>query len=219
MHGFRSALVLTIALSLMVPASATLAAKAYTTDTQELPLRLTPSGNGKILLMVPPGSGVELVNSKSYSKVRYQIPDGDIKEGWIQSRFLSPWPPNSSMARELGTENEELKSQLDEVAKEKTGLSQKEKELTDKLTKLNSAYEELKDGSANYVKLKSEYDSTKLSLSSAQANIQTLIQENENLKLSRDVRWVLAGAAVLLTGWFLGWATNRRKKKKGSYYW
>jgi SH3 domain protein len=201
-----------------MPTGAALAVKAYTTDTQELPLRVTPSSSGKTLLMVPPASAVELVNPRSYAKVRYQKPDGDIQEGWIASRFLSPWPPNTSMAKELGTENETLKAQMDEAEKEKTELSQKEKELTDKLTKLNSAYEELKDGSVNYLKLKSENDSAKASLASAQENIQTLVQENETLKLSREVRVITLTVAVLLIGWLLGWVTSRRRKRKGTYY-
>ena len=56
-------------------------------------------------------------------------------------------------------------------------------------------------------------------LASAQGNIQTLIQENENLKLSHNIRWFVAGALVMLSGWFMGWATGRwRKKRRGTYY-
>ncbi len=76
-----------------------------------------------------------------------------------------------------------------------------------------------KEGSANYLKLKSENDSAKASLTSAQENIQTLVQENENLKVSHNIRWFVAGALVLLSGWFIGWATGRwRKKRRGTYY-
>jgi SH3 domain protein len=219
MNRLKSTLALAAALSILMTPGAALAVKVYTTDAQELPLRVIPSSSGKTLLMIPPGSGVELVNPHSYAKVRYQKSDGQIQEGWIASRFLSPWPPNSSMARELGVENETMKVQLDQLDKEKTELSQAEQELTDKLTKLNSAYEELKGGSANYLKLKSEYDAATTGLASAQEHIQTLVQENENLKLTRDLRWVAATVAVMLSGWFMGWATSRRKKRKGTYYW
>ncbi|MGC9964002.1 MAG: TIGR04211 family SH3 domain-containing protein [Syntrophobacteraceae bacterium] len=219
MNKFRSALALATALTILVPAGTALAIKAYTTDTQELPLRASPSTSGKSLLTIPPASSVELVNPHSYTKVRYGKPGGEVREGWVASRFLSAQPPDSSVARELKTENEALKERLDELDKEKAGLSQREKDLTDKLTRLNSAYEELKGGSVNYLKLKSEYDSAKSSLASAQENIQTMIQENENLKVSQRVQWFVAGALVLLLGWFIGWATGRRKrKKKGSYY-
>jgi len=219
MDRFLSALALATALAILIPTGAALAVQAYTTDTQELPLRATPSTSGKTLLNVPPASGVELVNPHSYAKVRYKKPNGEIQEGWIASRFLSPRLPDPSMTKELEAENEAMKAKLEEVDTEKTGLEEKEKELTDKLTKLNAAYEELKGGSANYVKLKSEYDSAKAGLTSAQENIQTLIRENDNLKLSHDIQWFVSGAGVILSGWFLGWATSRwRKKRKGTYY-
>jgi SH3 domain protein len=219
MNKFGSALALATALTFLAPAGAALAVKAYTTDTQELSLRASPSSGAKSLLTIPPASSVELVNPHSYTKVRYEKPGGEAREGWVPSRFLSAQPPDSSVSNELKTENEALKERLDELDKEKAGLSQREKDLTDKLTRLNAAYEELKGGSVNYLKLKSEYDSAKSSLASAQENIQTMIQENENLKVSQRVQWFVAGALVLLFGWFMGWATGRRrKKKKGSYY-
>jgi SH3 domain protein len=219
MNKFRSALVLATALAIVIPAGSALAVKAYTTDTQELPLRVSPSSSAKTLLTIPPASSVELANPHSYTKVRYEKPGGEVREGWVASRFLSAQPPDSSAARELQTENEALKERLDELDKEKAGLSEREKDLSDKLTKLNVAYEELKGGSVNYLKLKSEYDSAKSNLASAQEHIQTMVQENDNLKLSQRVQWFVAGALVLLLGWFMGWATGRRhKKKKGSYY-
>ncbi len=62
MDRFRSALALATALAILIPTGAALAVIAYTTDTQEIALRATPSTSGKILLNVPPASGVELVN-------------------------------------------------------------------------------------------------------------------------------------------------------------
>jgi len=218
MDRLRFVLALATALSIIMPTGAAFAVKVYTTDTQELPLRVTPSSSGKTILMVPPGTGVELVNPNSYTKVRYQKQGSDPEEGWLASRFLGPWPPNSAIAKELGKENEALKTRIGELDKDKAGLAQKEKELTDKLTKLNTSYEELKGGSANYLKLKSEYDSATATLANAQENIQTLVQENERLILARDVRWGLAAVTILLLGWFLGWASSRRRKKRGTYY-
>ena len=218
MDRFRFALALTTALAILIPAGAAPAVTAYTTDTQETLLRATPSTSGKILLTVPPASGVELVNPNAYTKVRYKKTDGQMQEGWIPSRFLSQRPPGSSRTRELEAENETLKAQLGEVDKEKTELSQKEKELTDKLTKLNAAYEVLKDGSANYLKLKSENDSAKASLTSAQENIQTLVQKNEKLKLSHNMRWFVTGPLFLLPGCIIGWAVGRRREKRRRTY-
>ncbi len=220
MDRLRSALALATALAILIPAGAALAVTAYTTDTMDLPLRATPSTSGRIILTIPPTSIVELLNPLAYTKVRYVKPDGEIQEGWVAMRFLSQRSSGGSPAtKKLEEQYEALKAQMGEVGKEKTELSQKEKELTDKLTKLNAAYEVLKEGSANYLKLKSENDSARASLTNAQENIQTLVQENENLKVSHNIRWFVAGALVLLSGWFMGWVAGKwRKKRRGTYY-
>ncbi len=194
------------------------ATKAYTTDTQEVPLHATSRQSSKTILSIPPASEVEVISSSGWAHVRFTKPDGQVRDGWVQSKFLGSRPPDSTIAKELNAENAVLKEQLGTLDNERTGLSQREKDLTEKLTKLNAAYEELKNGSANYVKLKTEFDSAKTSLASAQENIQNLIQENESLKLSQRMQWFAAGSFVLLFGWFLGWATGRRNKRKRGYY-
>ncbi len=192
--------------------------KAYVTDSQEVTLKNTPNSNGKTVIEVPPGSPVELVTPNQWVHVRYIKPGGETRDGWAQVKFLGAWPPDSSVARELGEENKALNDKLSTMDKEKAGFVQKEKELTDKLTKLNAAYEELKGGSTNYLKLKSEFDSAKTGLASAQENMQSLLQENENLKLSQHIHGFVAGALVLLLGVFLGWAGGKRRKRRKSLY-
>ncbi|MCE5333331.1 MAG: TIGR04211 family SH3 domain-containing protein [Desulfobacteraceae bacterium] len=219
MVRFRSGFVCAAFLALLCCADSASATQAYTTDTQEIPLQATPGSAGKTFLMLPPASTVELVNPNGWIHVRYTKPDGKVRDGWVQTKFVGARPPDSAVAKVLGSENDVLKEQVAAAESEKATLLQKEKELTDKLTKLNAAYEDLKNSSTNYIKLKGEYDSAKTSLASAQENIQTLVQENESLKFSRQMQFFLAGAGILVVGWFLGWATGRsRKKKKGSYY-
>lgn len=204
--------------SVVLLAEPTLAVNAYTNDSQEVALSTAPGRRGKTILMIPPGSPVELVNPNGWTHVRFTKPGGEVRDGWVPSRLLESRPPDSGVVKGLNDENSALKEQLNVSDKEKVGSTQREKDLTDKLAKLSSAYEELKGGSANYLKLKTEYDATKTNLASAQENIQNLIQENENLKLSQRIQWFVAGACVLLFGWFMGWATGKRQKKKRSNY-
>jgi len=217
MDRFRLAHLFMPILAVFLFSGSAFAAKAYTTDSQEVPLLSAP-GKGKTIVMVPPASGVEPVATNNWTHVRYTTPGGEVRDGWVASKYLGARPPDSAVARDLGAQNASLKEQLDGIDKERNSLSQREKELTDKLTKLNAAYEELKAGSANFLKFKAEYDAAKSSLASAQENIQTLIQENENLKLSQRVQWFAAGAFVLLFGWFMGWITGKRQKKRRSTY-
>ncbi len=205
-------------MAILLVAGPVLGTKVYTTDTQELTLRAVPGNRGKAITNLPPASALELVKEHGWTLVRYTDPGGKSRDGWVPSRFLGAWPPDSSIAKEIGGENEALKQQLGVSEKERSALLEKEKELTDKLVKLNGAYEELKKGSADYLKLKTEYDTAKTTLASAQENIQTLVQENENLKMSQLIRWFMAGALVLLLGLFLGWVSGRRQKRKKSTY-
>jgi hypothetical protein len=138
LRPFSAFAALTAVLLISAPA---FGAKAYTTDTQEVILRNTPDGNGKAVVIIPPASAVELVNPNQWTRVRYSKPGGETRDGWVPSRFLGARPPDSAIGRELGAENSALKEELGTLDKEKTGLVQKEKELTDKLTKLNAAYE------------------------------------------------------------------------------
>lgn len=204
--------------AVLVAAGPAYGIKAYTTDAQDLPLRSAPRNDSKAIATIPPASAVEVVNPNSWTRVRYTKPEGDVKDGWLPSKFLGARPPDSAVAKELGAENAALKEFATGLEQEKSTFLQREKELTDKLTKLNAAYEELKSGSANYLKLKSEYDSAKMSLTSAQENIQTLIQENENLKLTQRIHMFVAGGGVAFLGWFLGWLTTRRQKRRKSNY-
>ncbi len=218
MRKIRPCSALAVLLATFLCSSTAFGSKAYVTDSQEVSLRGTPDSNGKVIIAVPPGSPVELINPSQWVHVRYTKPTGENRDGWAQLKFLGAWPPDSSVARELGVENETLKDKLSTMDKEKAGFVQKEKELTDKLTKLNAAYEELKGGATNYIKLKTEFDSAKASLASSQENFQTLLQENENLKLSQHIHGFAAGALVLLLGLFLGWAGGRRQKRRKSLY-
>jgi SH3 domain protein len=217
MDRFRLEYLLVAILAVFLFSDTVFAAKAYTTDTQEVPL-LSEPGKGKTILMIPAASAVEPVNPNGYTHVRFTKQDGQVRDGWVQSKFLGARPPDAAVERELGAENASLKEQLDSVQQEKTALSQKEKELTDKLTQLNKVYEDLKAGSSNFLKFKAECDQAKTDLASAQDKAQNCMQENENLKFSERVRYFGEGAFILLLGLFLGWLSGRRQKKRKSNY-
>jgi SH3 domain protein len=165
--------------------------------------------------MIPAGTDVDV--SKTYnewSRVRFSDTNGDVKEGWVQTRFLE-----DAQAKELAAENASLRDRMNDLDSEKARLSQREKELTDKLAKVQNDFDTLKAGSANYLQLKEQYESLRSTLASLQENMKKLAQENENLKLSQGIKWFAAGAAVLVVGWSLGWIMARqRSRKRASYF-
>jgi SH3 domain protein len=219
MKRFSLILALAAAGFLMGSGGAALAAKAYTVNTDPIPLRASPSERGKTLTMIPPSSMVEPANEHAFTRVFYTTPEGQTKEGWIPLKFLSAVPVDAVAAKELGAENEALKAQVAQLQSDASQLTQKEKEQSDKMAALNAAYEQLKKGSADYLKLKADYDASKAGLDKAGQNIETLTRENQELKLYHNIQWFLAGVFVLLAGWIIGWSSAKvRKKRKQTYY-
>ena len=194
------------------------AVKAYTTDARELPLRNTPNNSSRAILTLPPASPVEVLDQREWSRVSYTGPGGEAREGWVPTKLLDSRPPESAAIKQLDVENAALREQIGLLEKDKAGFQQREKDLTDKAARLSAAYEELKKGSTEYVKLKEEYDSTRTLLRNAQEYIQNLLQEQEGLRLSNRIQWFIAGAMVLFFGMLVGWGFGKRNKKRRAYY-
>lgn len=196
----------------------TWAAKAYVSDPKEAALRAGPGLNYKVVATIPTGTGLEILKTAEWIQVRFTGPGGESKEGYLQNSSVAAYPPESIFVKQLQSESAQANEKLANLEKDRADHAQKEKDLTEKLKKLEVAYESLKSGSANYMKLKEECDAVRSAQVSAEENIQALIQENEDLKFSARVKWFIAGAIVLLFGWFLGWLTSRSQKKRKPYY-
>lgn len=194
------------------------ALKAYITDPKEVGVRSGASSQKRVVTNLAPGTPVELLTPNQWSHIRYTGQDGESKEGWVPSRSVGLTPPDSILSQGLQRESDAQKEQIAALEKEKADLQQKVKELSDRHGKLETNYEALKSGSANYVKLKDQFDSTRAELDSATENVKSLTQENENLKLTEQIKWFAAGGFVLLVGLLLGWLTGRQQKKRRASY-
>lgn len=194
------------------------ALKAYITDSADVGVRSGASSQNRVVANLPPGTVIELLTPNQWSHIRYVGPNGESKEGWVPSRSIGMSPPDTVLSRELTIENMALKEQLAVSEKEKADLFQKARDLSDKYSKLESNHESLKSGSANYLKFKTDFDSIKSELDAAQESLKSLTQENENLRLTDQIKWFGAGGFVLLVGLFLGWMTGRQQKKRRATY-
>jgi SH3 domain protein len=194
------------------------ALQAFTTDAQEVPLRAGGSSKHRTIAKIPPSTAVEVLKQPDWTQVRYTDPNGEVKEGWVGTSLLTFQPPESVALRELRTENKGLREQAESTEREKQELARTQEELTGKYAKLEAEYEALKAGSANYVQLKEESDALKNSLAEARQNFQTLLQENDSLKFSSQIRIFAAGAGVLLVGLFIGWTVGKQLRRRRSNY-
>jgi SH3 domain protein len=205
-------------LTMVLHCQASWAAKAYIVDTKDAPIRSSPNSQSKAFATLEPGTSLEIVKGSDWTLVRFTDSEGKPREGWVATGALGARPPESTLTKELQNENAALTERLAQLEKEREQLHQREKKLSDDLSKLQTDHERLRSGSANYVALRDEYEATKTNLASAQESIQTLTQENESLRLSRRVTWFAAGAFVMFCGWLIGWFTGRHQRKRRIIY-
>ena len=223
MRRFLPPFVSALLLTTLCVFQASWAAQIYVTESRDIVLRSSPSNQGRLLLKVPIGMPAEVLKTQgTWSYVRLTDNDGSAKDGWIQSKFLGTDPPTDQA---LKMDNNALKQKVASLQKETNESTQHAKDLevrlkttTEQLEKFQTDYDALAKGSANYLKVKEECDSIKVALTSAQESVQTLVQENENLKLSGKIRWFAVGALVLLVGWLIGVIMGRSQKKRRSKY-
>lgn len=205
-------------ITMFLHCQASWAAKAYIVDTKDASVRSSPSSQSKAFATLEPGTSLEIVKGSEWTLVRFTDSEGKQREGWVATASLGARPPESTLTKELQNENAALTERLAQLEKEREQLQQREKKASDDLAKLQGEHERLRTGSANYVALRDEYEATKTNLASAQESIQTLTQENEDLRLSRRVTWFAAGALVMFCGWLIGWFTGRHQRKRRIIY-
>jgi len=214
--------IISVILGLCLTGQLCWADKRYVTDSFKITLRSGPSIQNKIVIMLQSGEPLEVLETKDdWSHVKVLRRQGETSEGWVMSRYLIEREPWQVQTRNFGQKNAQLKERLARIEKEWRETGSREKDAADglkqtsyKLNALQRKYDELKSGSANYVQLKEDYDSTAAALKSSQNNVERLVRENEILKASQQNKWLGMGALILLLGLFIGIAMGKFQKKQ-----
>ena len=137
------------------------------------------------------------------------------------SRYLIQREPWESQAKRLLKENTSLREKLAMIEKkwqESSGqaeeLEKKFQQTSENLKQVQTDFFSLKHESSDFLKLKEQYETTKSTLQTAQEMVQKLTKENEVLKSSQHVEWLLAGALIFFGAWLIGLIIGRREKKR-----
>lgn len=198
---------------------------AYVTDTFEITLHSGPSSSHRIIAMLRSGQEVRVLQKNDAGWVLVRVLDGPAKdkEGWVISRYLMERVPWEKQAAQLRQENTAIKSALTGSDSQWLRYQTREKELTETLEKttreletLKKEYQALREGSADYLGLKEQFDKTQAALAESQALAKRLAQENESLRFAQNIKWFLTGALVLLSGWVIGLIMGRQRRKKNT---
>jgi SH3 domain protein len=189
---------------------------AYIVDIIKVALRSAPGNDHKSVATTESGQAVEVLKSgEEWSLVRL----GNGAEGYLLTRLLTTNPPAryrfeqlqeknktlSGQAAALMEENNRLKAEIEKLA---AVVSTGEKEVA----ALQGEFEAFRKEAADVTALKSRADALAAELEQKKTELARwesgplAIMDNENLQ------WFLAGAVVLLAGFFTGYVTKRQRR-------
>jgi SH3 domain protein len=184
-------------------ASVAAAQDVYVSGVTKITMRTGPGVEHKIVAMLETGTRLEMVERKpDWSLVQTDSQ----KQGWVLTRFLTQDRPLTFQVEKLQMENERLTSALEEIENQNRGLTEK----NDALADIEKKYQDLKQASADYLKLDEKYRAL-VQLSEEQEQQISTLKENLN---NEAMLWFLSGAGVFIVGLILGLST--RKKKRSS---
>jgi SH3 domain protein len=194
-----------------------LAESMYVTDLLKLTLRSGPSTEHKILSVVESGHQVEMLEpGEDWSLVR--IADG--KEGYVLTRYLVPEATHNLRLEKLQTKHKALVQQAATLLEENTRFRNESKKLkatSDRnekaLKKLQTDYDKLKAGSADYIELKEKYKTVSGQLAEQTKRAAALDEDLRAIEINQYIKWFLAGSGVLLVGFIVGYSARRQRRR------
>ena len=222
---FKHSLIVSIVFILILVSDRSWAEKNYVKDIFTITFRTGPSTNNRVVQMLRSGTPVQLLETQEeWSHVQI-IEEGEAKTGWVLSRYLMTRLPFEQQARALQQEINPLREKLPLVEKKLNDKTIQVNELTKKLNETSKAfknakkqYELLKKEAANYLAVKKAHDAAQSELLSIRKDLESMTTNYTQLKSSKDISWLMTGAAVLLCGLLLGLILGRREKKRRSSY-
>lgn len=188
----------------------------YVSGVMEVTLRTGQGTSNKVIAMVRSGEALEMLETGDrWTRVR--IPSG--KEGWILTRFITNERPRKLQLERLKKKYEKLADRYNTLKEKSAGLKVENAKLSEALAARNkglsevtTAFEALKERSAEFFELETNYKKSSAELSRQKERTELL----EDRLSEKNIRWFLCGAGVLFTGILLGGIA--RRKKQTSYY-
>ena len=212
-------------LSLLILLTGTaLAETRYVSDRLEITMRSGKSTGHGILRMLRSGTPVEVLETdKSSGYSRIKTSSG--KEGWVLTRFLMSGPAArdrladaEKRLAELELENRKMNTTMATLREEMSSVEQQRKNLDSEHRDVSQELAEIKRTASSALAIDSENKELKSRMVALERSMQTMKQENENLKDRTARDWFMVGAGVVLLGIIVGLIIPRiRWRKKSSW--
>ena len=212
-------------LSLFILLTGTVQAETrYVSDRLEITMRSGTSTSHGIVRMLRSGTPVEVLETdkqSGYSRVK----TSSGKEGWVLTRFLMNGPAArdrlaeaEKRLAELELENRKMHTSMATLREEMSTVEKQRQDLDNEHRNVSQELTEIKRTASSALAIDSENKELKSRMVALERNLQTVQQENENLKDRTARDWFMVGAAVVLLGIIVGLIIPRiRWRKKSSW--
>lgn len=189
----------------------------YISDNLKITLRSGPSTENKILAVLESGQKVEVITSgNEWTQVR----EANGKEGWVLSRYLTPNPTHNLRLEGLESKHKNLMTQAAALLEENNQLKAERSKLSAQLEttekqmqKTSSEYETLKSEAAEFLTLKTKYERAASQLVEQTEKAKKLEEQVTRMEMNYAIKWFLAGSAVLIVGFIIGFSTKRQRRR------
>ena len=212
-------------LSLFILLTGTVQAETrYVSDRLEITMRSGTSTSHGIVRMLRSGTPVEVLETdkqSGYSRVKTSSGN----EGWVLTRFLMNGPAArdrlaeaEKRLAELELENRKMHTSMATLREEMSTVEKQRQDLDNEHRNVSQELTEIKRTASSALAIDSENKELKSRMVALERNLQTVQQENENLKDRTARDWFMVGAAVVLLGIIVGLIIPRiRWRKKSSW--
>lgn len=205
------------ALVFIAPGPAAADQTRYITDRLQVTVRTGPDLGNKIIAMATSGEKVAVLETNASGWAKIRLENG--KEGWMLDRFLSVEKTAAQRLAELDPQAKGMAGRMEELDQANRALEQELTEARRQAADYRARFEKLTASSAGVIKLRKDHEALRQEYEDQTRQMKELMAENDSLSFAHNLKWFLAGAGVLVVGWFMGLALHRRKKRwSGSSY-
>jgi SH3 domain protein len=170
----------------------------YIVDQALLPMRSGQSTQYKIIRMLPSGMQVEVLQRGTEGYTQIKTPEG--KEGWILDRYLMKTPS----ARDRLAKLEKDLARMDKMKQEKKASDQERNKLKAENKKLDRELKLIRKTAADAVEIARENETLNNRAVAAEAELESLRQETQDIRSGAATGWFVLGAGAILLGIVLG---------------
>lgn len=186
----------------------------YVSDRMQITVRSSPNGEAKVVDSIWSGEPVSLLEENHEGWARVRTASG--AEGWALKRYLLDEKPAAVRLKEMTPQDKNIAQRLEDLKHDAQEAHKAQAQATTRAQEAEASLTKLQGDCAEVIKLRQDYNKLQEDCKQKSQALEEMSIENESLRFGGNIKWFLAGGGVLFTGWILGAAFSRRKRRWSS---